>query len=169
MRSTSERSSVSRAFRSTAARVGVRSSARASSRRVSSPVCSPARRISSIRARDEASVGVRDPDAPGRTAEIVSLLDELRACSVSRVLDAAEAYRGGRAEAAEAVTELIDVSGAWLRERVTERVVRGERAAVRELDAFKSLLQLRRDLVRRNANPQMVAERLLFGLRDTVA
>ncbi len=114
-------------------------------------------------------IGLRDPDAPGRTGEIVSLLDALRARSVSEILDAAEAYRGGRAEAAEAVSELIDVSGAWLRERVTARVARNERPAPRELDAHKSLLQLRRDLVQRNANPQMVAERLLFGLRDAVA
>ncbi len=114
-------------------------------------------------------IGLRDPDAPGRTGEIVSLLDALRARSVSEILDAAEAYRGGRAEAAEAVSELIDVAGAWLRERVTARVARNERPAPRELDAHKSLLQLRRDLVQRNANPQMVAERLLFGLRDAVA
>ena len=114
-------------------------------------------------------IGLRDPDAPGRTGEIVSLLDALRARSVSEILDAAEAYRGGRAEAAEAVSELIDVAGAWLRERVTARVARDERPPTRELDAHKSLLQLRRDLVQRNANPQMVAERLLFGLRDAVA
>ena len=55
------------------------------------------------------------------------------------------------------------------RERVTARVARDERPVLRELDAHKSLLQLRRDLVQRNANPQMVAERLLFGLRDAVA
>ena len=114
-------------------------------------------------------IDLRDPGAPGRTGEIVSLLDALRARSVSEILDAAEAYRGGRAEAAEAVSELIDVAGAWLRERVTARVARDERPATRELDAHKSLLQLRRDLVQRNANPQMVAERLLFGLRDAVA
>lgn len=114
-------------------------------------------------------IGLRDPEAPGRTGEIVALLDALRARSVSEILDAAEAYRGGRAEAAEAVGELIDVAGAWLRERVTARVARDERPVLRELDAHKSLLQLRRDLVQRNANPQMVAERLLFGLRDAVA
>ena len=114
-------------------------------------------------------IGLRDPGAPGRTGEIVSLLDALRARSVCEILDAAEAYRGGRAEAAEAVSELIDVAGAWLRERVTARVARDERPATRELDAHKSLQKLRRDLFQRNANPQMVAERLLFGLRDAVA
>lgn len=113
-------------------------------------------------------LGLRDPDAPGRTAEIVSLLDALRARSVCEILDAAESYRGGRAEAAEAVSELIDIAGVWLRERVTARVAREERPATRELDAYKSLQKLRRDLFQRNANPQMVAERLLFGLRDAV-
>ena len=34
--------------------------------------------------------------------------------------------------------------------------------------AHRSLQQLRRDLVQRNANPQMVAERISFGLRDAV-
>lgn len=114
-------------------------------------------------------IGLRDPEAGSATLEIVSLLDDLRGRSVSQILDAAEAYRGGRAEAALAVTELIDVSGAWLRERVTMRVDCGERPSPRELDAHRSLQKLRRDLVQRNANPQMVAERLLFGLRDAVA
>jgi len=114
-------------------------------------------------------VGLRDPGATPATNEIVALLDDLRGCSVSRILDAAEAYRGGRAESALAVTELIDVSGTWLRERVTSRVESGERPSLRELDAHRSLQKLRRDLVQRNANPQMVAERLLFGLRDAVA
>jgi hypothetical protein len=122
-----------------------------------------------IRFADEMELELRDPAAPPRTSELVALLDGLRGHSVSQILDAAEAFRGGRAEAAEAVTELIDVSGAWLRERVTARVHRDERPSPRELDAHRSLQKLRRDLVQRNANPQMVAERLLFGLRDAVA
>jgi hypothetical protein len=88
---------------------------------------------------------------------------------VAQILDAAEAYRGGRAESAEAVTELIDVSGSWIRERVLAQVERGERPSLRALDAHRSLQKLRRELLQRNANPQMVAERLLFGLRDAVS
>ena len=121
-----------------------------------------------VRFADEAEVGLRDPGALPRTSELVALLDGLRDRSVSQVLDAAEAYRGGRAESAEAVTELIDISGEWLRDLVTTRIDRGERPSLRELDAHRSLQKLRRDLVQRNANPQMVAERLLFGLRDAV-
>lgn len=119
-----------------------------------------------VRFPAEPEVALRDPATPPETAELVALLDGLRGRSPGQILDAAETYRGARAEAAESVAFLIDVSGAWLRERVTARVLRGERPGTRELDAHKSLLQLRRDLVQRNANPQMVAERLLFGLRD---
>lgn len=113
-------------------------------------------------------IGLREAETPEQTVRLVALLDALRGRSVSEILDAAEAYRGGRAEAAEAVTELIDVACEWLRERVTSRVAETARASVRELDAYKSLQKLRRDLAQRNANPQMVAERLLFGLRDAI-
>jgi hypothetical protein len=134
--------------------------------RASSLVATIRSRCVRVRFPAEAEVALRDPAVPAETAEIVALLDGLRGRSPGQILDAAEAYRGARAEAAESVALLIDVSGAWLRERVTARVLRGERPGTRELDAHKSLLQLRRDLVQRNANPQMVAERLLFGLRD---
>lgn len=103
------------------------------------------------------------------TAEIVALLDGLRARGVGEVLDFAEQYRGARATAAEAVTGLIDVSAEWLRQDVQARVLRGETPSLRALDAHRSLQQLRRDLIQRNANPQMVAERLLLGLRDATA
>jgi hypothetical protein len=85
------------------------------------------------------------------------------------LLDFAERYRGARAIAAEAVTELIDVSAEWLRERVAAEVEETGRSSTRRLDAYRSLQQLRRELVQRNANPQMVAERLLLGLRDATA
>lgn len=122
-----------------------------------------------IRFPEPPEIALRDPATPPAVAEIVALLDALHGRSVPRVLDDALAFRGVRAEAAEAVAQLIDVAGGWLRERVGEQIARGERPRTRELDAFKGLLQLRRDLVQRNANPQMVAERLLFGLRDVIA
>lgn len=123
-----------------------------------------------VRMRMPASreIGIREAETPEATAAIVARLDGLRGRSVSEILDAAEEYRGGRAEAAEAVTELIDVASEWLRERVKTRVAEPGRVSIRELDAYKSLLKLRRDLAQRNANPQMVAERLLFGLRDAI-
>ena len=114
-------------------------------------------------------LGIRDSDAADSVAQIVQTLDRLGQQSVGSILDFAEQYRGGRAVAAEAVTELIDVSAQWLSDGVKESVQRGETPTTRKLDAHHSLQQLRRDLISRNANPQMVAERLLLGLRDVVA
>jgi DNA polymerase-3 subunit delta' len=129
--------------------------------------------IATIRSRSvrirfpvEERPGLRDPGAPEPVAEIVAVLDAIRSAPVGGLLDFAERYRGARAVAAESVRELIDVAGEWLTESVKERIARGDRPHVRELDAYRGLQQLRRDLIQRNANPQMVAERLLLGLRD---
>ena len=122
-----------------------------------------------VRFSTEASTGLRDPDAPDSVHQIVQTLDTLRGQSVGQILDFAEQYRGARAVAAESVTELIDVSADWLCQSVKQRVLNGETPASRELDAHRSLAQLRRDLIQRNANPQMIAERLLLGLRDVLA
>lgn len=121
-----------------------------------------------IRFPDPVGAGLRGPETPEAISEIVAALDGLRARPIGEVLDFAEQYRGARATAALGVTELIDVSSEWLREEVKARTLRGETPSVRALDAHRSLQQLRRDLIQRNANPQMVAERLLLGLRDAV-
>jgi hypothetical protein len=122
-----------------------------------------------IRFPAETDTGLRNSDASEEVVQIVQILDGIRERSVGQLLDFAEQYRGARAPAAEGVTELIDVSAAWLCEEVKTRVVQGETPSIRSLDAHRSLQQLRRDLIGRNANPQMVAERLLLGLRDAVA
>ncbi len=122
-----------------------------------------------IRFPDPEGPGLRSAETPEEVAAIVSLLDDLRGQSVGQLLDFAEQYRGARAIAAEGVTRLIDVSAEWLREEIKGRVARGEPTRTRALDAHRSLQQLRRDLIQRNANPQMVAERLLLGLRDATA
>jgi DNA polymerase-3 subunit delta' len=114
-------------------------------------------------------LGIREASAPESVAQIVTTLDGLSARSVGEVLDLAEAYRGARAAAALSVTELIDVAAAWLNEGVKHRLCHGANPATRELDAYRSLQQLRRELIQRNANPQMIAERLLLGLREVVA
>jgi DNA polymerase III delta prime subunit len=131
----------------------------------------PTIRSRSIRIRfpTDSGLGIRDPEVPETVAEIVATLDGLRSRSVGEILDFAEQYRGTRAVAAETVTELIDVSAEWLSDDVKARVALGEKPTTRELDAHRSLQQLRRDLVQRNANPQMIAERLLLGLRDVMA
>ncbi len=132
--------------------------------------------IATIRSRSvrvrfpvERPTGLRDADTPEEVAEIVRTLDSLGSRSIGELLDFAEQYRGARARAAEGVTELIDLSSTWLNEAVKDRVAAGETPPPRQLDAYRSLQQLRRDLIQRNANPQMVAERLLLGLRDTMA
>ncbi len=122
-----------------------------------------------LRFRPEPALDLRDPERDESVAEIVDLLDRLCTSTVSQLLDFAEQYRGARATAAERVTELIDIASAWLRDEVKGRVARGESPGTRILDAHRSLQQLRRDLIGRNANPQMVAERLLLGLRDSIA
>jgi DNA polymerase III delta prime subunit len=128
-------------------------------------------RSRSVRIRFPVDSGpdIRDAEAPESVGQIVETLDGLRGRSIGDILDFAEQYRGARAVAAEGVTELIDVSAQWLSSSIKQRVALGESPATRELDAHRSLQQLRRDLIQRNANPQMVAERLLLGLRDVVA
>jgi len=132
--------------------------------------------IATIRSRSvrvrfpaESDSGLRASDASDSVLQIVDTLDRLDSQSVGDLLDFAEQYRGGRAVAAESVTELIDVSAQWLCEEVKALVSQGEHPATQALNAHHSLQQLRRDLISRNANPQMVAERLLLGLRDVVA
>jgi hypothetical protein len=131
----------------------------------------PTIRSRSVRIRFPVDSGddIRNADASESVVQIVETLDGLGGRSIGDILDFAEQYRGARATAAESVTELLDVSAAWLASSVKARVERGETPATRELDAHRSLQQLRRDLIQRNANPQMVAERLLLGLRDVVA
>ena len=131
----------------------------------------PTIRSRSVRIRFpvDAGIALSDGEADAAVAGIVEVLDGLAERSVGQLLDFAERYRGARAVAAEGVTELIDVAAQWLVEDVKAGIRRGERPAARALDAHRSLQQLRRELSQRNANPQMVAERVLLGLRDVVA
>jgi hypothetical protein len=122
-----------------------------------------------IRFPNEPPIALRGADASETVDEIVNLLERLRSTSTPALLDFAEQYRGTRALAAESVTELIDVAAEWLRERVKREVDESGHSSLRRLDAYRSLQQLRRELLQRNANPQMVAERLLLGLRDATA
>ena len=115
------------------------------------------------------AIPLRDASSPESVRRIVTALDRLPDASIGQLLDLAETYRGARAIAAESVLELIDVAAAWLHEAVRSKIDRGEDPSPRTLDAYRGLQQLRRDLIGRNANPQMVAERLLLGLRDAVA
>ncbi|MEE9608326.1 MAG: hypothetical protein V3U03_11365 [Myxococcota bacterium] len=104
-------------------------------------------------------------DDPDR-AELVARLESLGAASLPQLLDWAAEYRGARASAAENVHTLLETAAAWLRQRVGTAIRAPDCDVRRELDASRTLSACRKSLVQRNANPQMVAERALLGLRE---
>jgi hypothetical protein len=67
------------------------------------------------------------------------------------------------------VHALLDTAFAWLARRTASAVRERGRDVRRELDAGRAICEGRRHLDQRNANPQMVAERVLLALRDAVA
>ncbi|MDH3520471.1 MAG: hypothetical protein OEM49_08450 [Myxococcales bacterium] len=105
-----------------------------------------------------------DPDL----AALAARLDSIGQAALPDLLDWAEEYRGARAQVAEGVAALLEGASHWLRQRVAQAVERGAADDLRELDGLRVLASCRRNLVQRNANPQMVAERALFALRDVV-
>ena len=128
--------------------------------------------LATVRSRCQKVVfrpGEVDPLAGEEGQALAARLDALPRTGIPELLDWAEEFRGARAPAAAAVTSLLEASGAWLRARVRAEVESGARVPRRELDAFRTLSGCRKDLVQRNANPQMVAERALLALRESVA
>ncbi len=94
----------------------------------------------------------------------VQRLDGLGAMRTPDLLDWAEEFRGARAPAALAVSELLGCATLWLREWVGANAASANlRPALR---AFAEVQEARKTLAQRNANPQMVAERALFALHD---
>jgi len=111
-----------------------------------------------------------DPLSDPERAELAGRLDALATRGLPELLDWAEGYRGARADAVEEVHRLLDGALAWLVRRVREAAREGDgRDLRRELDAGRVLLEGRRHLDQRNANPQMVAERALLALREAAA
>jgi len=137
---------------------------------------SPGSMLATIRSRcvrvafpvDE-TVPLRGDDADETTADLVSRFDGIAALGLPGLLDWAESYRGPRAIAAAQVEKLLEVGSLWLRERVGEAARAGRRDLRGELDAYATLDACRRDLVTRNAAPQMVAERGLFAMRKAIS
>ena len=111
---------------------------------------------------------LRAPERSEEALALVSRLDALPGFGLPELLDWAQEYRGNRAIAAQNVDQLLDLGSEWLRERTIHAVAEGRDDTRMALRAYKSLLQCRRDLVTRNANPQMVAERGLIALREAV-
>ena len=101
--------------------------------------------------------------------DLAARLEALTSTPLPELLDWAEEFRGARAPAVEALGQLLDTSGAWLQRRVAGRVREAGSDVGRELDAHRILSDCRKNLVQRNANPQMVAERALLALRDVTA
>lgn len=111
---------------------------------------------------------LRGETADDTTAALVSRLDGIARLGLPELLDWAEEYRGPRPIAAAQVETLLSVGSQWLRERITATASAGRRDLRAELEAFDALGACRRDLVQRNAQPQMVAERGLFAVRGAI-
>jgi DNA polymerase-3 subunit delta' len=108
-------------------------------------------------------------DAPEAMREWLARFPGLGDAGVPEILDLAESFRGPRAETAPAVAQMLEAGSAWLHARTRETVSVGGRDVRAELDAFSTLAAARKALAQRNANPQMVAERALFALREAAA
>jgi hypothetical protein len=96
-------------------------------------------------------------------------LEGLARAPLASVLDWAEEFRGDRGAAAAALRGLLDTAGAWLRVRTRRAVAKADGDPGPELAAWSVLSSCRKSLDQRNANPQMVAERALFALREAGA
>ena len=97
--------------------------------------------------------------------ELRTRLEKLPNAGLPALLDWAEEYRGTRAEAQEAVEDLLAIGADWVRARVAAKLREPGADATPELRAHAVLTACRKSLVQRNANPQMVAERALLALR----
>ncbi|UCE85384.1 MAG: hypothetical protein JSU66_13710 [Deltaproteobacteria bacterium] len=107
-----------------------------------------------------------DPDAADAFRAHLERLAGIRSAGAPELLDWAEAFRGPRGPAADGVAAFLDAASSWLRDRVVESIGGGGAEVGPWLDAFRVLSSCRKALVQRNANPQMVAERALFALRE---
>jgi len=137
---------------------------------------SPAGLLATLRSRCQryafpaaAELDPRAPDAPEEVRALAERLDAIPRAGLVDLLDWAEEYRGGRAEAAEGVARLLGTAAAWLRRDVRGRAASGDvRALEARVGAFRELQACRKALAQRNANPQLVAERALMALREAL-
>lgn len=123
-----------------------------------------------VRSRCQKVVFASDPTSPldsTEGADVGRRIELLRGAPLPQLMSWAEEFRGARAPAAAAVHQLLDTGAAWLQRHVKEGVHEGRdvRAA---LDADRELSACRKVLDRRNANPQMIAERALLALHGAV-
>ena len=111
---------------------------------------------------------LRSPEEPEGVRSIVERLDGIHALGMPELLSWAEEYRGKREVTVGQVDELLEVGCDWLHDRIVRAVAQGHRPGRDELDAYRTVLQCRRELTRRNTNSQMTAERGLFAIRSAV-
>ena len=116
----------------------------------------------------EAPPALRGDAVDEETAALVARFDAIADSGLVELLDWAEEFRGERASAAAKLESLLAVGSEWLREGVKARIADGSRDLRPALDAFRVLAECRKDLVQRNASPQMTAERGLFAVREAV-
>ncbi len=113
-----------------------------------------------------ANTDVMSTERTDEVDRIHSRLAGIGRLATPALLDWAEQFRGERAVAAAELSEFLEVSALWLRDRVRERARQGANFFEPELSAFTALHECRKALVQRNANPQMMAERALLALRE---
>jgi hypothetical protein len=126
-------------------------------------------RCQKVRFPEEGVRDLRVDDLSEDRTRVLGRFDRISDCGLSDLLDWAEEYRGSRAKAAEEVEILLEIGSRWLNEQIRLEIDEGRRGLHKRLDAHKLLSKCRKDLVQRNANPQMVAERALLAVRRSVA
>jgi DNA polymerase III delta prime subunit len=126
-------------------------------------------RCQRVRFTEHHTLDLRSAASNPELAEIAQRLDDIQTANLPQLLDWASEFRGNRAAAAEKVELLLAGGSEWLRERAIAKATEAEGGLPSTLDAFKTLSRCRRDLVQRNANPQMIAERALFAVRRSVS
>ena len=125
-------------------------------------------RCQKVRFPDDHSRDLRGGELSEDRARVLGRFDRIRESGLPDLLDWAEEYRGNRARAAEDVEVLLEIGSGWLNEQTRNAIDVGRRDLRVQLDAYKALAKCRKDLVLRNANPQMVAERALLAVRKSV-
>jgi hypothetical protein len=126
-------------------------------------------RCQKLRFPGPAALGLRDDGLTEDRINLVGRFDRIHGNGLADLLEWAEEYRGNRARAAEQVEVLLEIGSEWLGERIRHAVEAGRRDLRRPLEAHKTLFHCRKDLVQRNANPQMVAERALMVVRGALS
>ena len=116
------------------------------------------------RVRFDSGAAQRDPEREAMRERF----DGIAATTIPDLLDWAAEYRGARATVVDGVEEFLEAASLWIRDGVVAAAREAGVGVTRDLDAFRTLSDCRKTLSQRNANPQMVVERALLALRESV-